>query len=122
MNLQRTISKALKTVGNVVGNAEKDIVVKKLRENPEYNATTGDFVYVNPKSYSCTGIVIRRAESENDIQRKQTDTFTVLIAWKSLPVEINTADKLVIDGIDLPITAASVDASLSLHRISVRAA
>lgn len=122
MKFDKAISKAMKTVGKVVQNAEKDLVITQLRSNPDYDPTTGEFSYVNPKTYRCKGIVVGRNEVEEDQQRQQRDQFTVLIAYEALPIELNTSDKINFDGQDHMITATRVDPSLALHRVTVRAA
>lgn len=121
MDLSKTISKSLKTIGKVVKNAEREIVVTKLRDNVEYNPTTGEFNHVNPKTYKVTGVVMSSSQNEQDLQRQRQDTKLVLIAYQDLPVKIDTSDKLSFDDQTFFIVQASIDAASSLHRISVRA-
>ena len=121
IDLSKTISKSLKTIGKVVKNAEREIVVTKVRDNVEYNPTTGDFIYVNPKTYKVTGIVVSSNQNEQDLQRQRQDTKLVLIAFQDLPVKIDTSDKLTFDDQTYFIVQAAVDAASALHRINVRA-
>ena len=121
MDLSKTISKSLKTIGKVVKNAEREIVVTKLRSNVDYNPTTGSFSHVNPKTYRVTGVVMSSSQNEQDLQRQRQDTKLVLIAYDDLPIKIDTSDKLSFDDQTFFIIQASIDASASLHRINVRA-
>jgi hypothetical protein len=121
MDLSKTISKSLKTIGKVVKNAERDIVVTKLRDNVEYNPTTGEFNHVNPKTYRVKGVVMSSSQNEQDLQRQRQDTKLVLIAYADLPVKIDTSDKLSFDDQTFFVVQASIDAASSLHRINVRA-
>ncbi len=120
MDLAAKISKTLKTVGKVIDGSEKDLVVTKMKANVSYNPTTGSFNKVNSKTYRVKGIVTNTSQNQQDLQRQRQQTKLVLIAYKDLPVEIETSDKVNFDKQDYFITEASLDAASALHRLNVR--